>query len=118
MESFGQPPTLHMACPACGHEATYFLVPARAEPRAEARSDPIGQQLRVLREIKGMGQREMARRIGISQSRLWRIEVGKWLPTDAVVTAWTEAAGAPEHTEQLLEALADAVRNRPRGDRR
>lgn len=70
----------------------------------------LGAELRLLRDLKGLGGREMARRIGISQSKLSRIELGAALPSEAEVTAWAEALGAPEETERLLETLTDAVR--------
>lgn len=70
----------------------------------------LGTELRLLRDLKGVGGRELARRIGISQSKLSRIELGAALPSEAEVTAWAAAVGAPEQTQRLLEKLVDATR--------
>jgi transcriptional regulator with XRE-family HTH domain len=70
----------------------------------------LGTELRLLRDLKGVGGRELARRIGISQSKVSRIELGAALPSEAEVTAWAEAVGAPQETGRLLEKLTDAAR--------
>jgi transcriptional regulator with XRE-family HTH domain len=95
-----------LTCPECGHETTYVL--SRLVP-VETGGLPLSRQLRVLRDTKGLGQRELAGRIGMSQSKLSRIELGKQLPTVDEVTAWAEAVGAPENTEQLVATLTEAA---------
>jgi transcriptional regulator with XRE-family HTH domain len=70
----------------------------------------LATELRLLRDVNGITGRELARRIGISQSKVSRIEAGVALPSIAEVTAWTQAVGATAETEALLERLTDAAR--------
>ena len=58
----------------------------------------LATELRLLRDVNGITGRELARRIGISQSKMSRIEAGVALPSIAEVTAWTPASGVrPAH---------------------
>lgn len=70
----------------------------------------LATELRLLRDLNGVTGRELARRIGISQSKVSRIEAGTVLPSTAEVAAWARAAGAADETQRLLEALTDAAR--------
>jgi transcriptional regulator with XRE-family HTH domain len=70
----------------------------------------LATELRLLRDLSGITGRELAGRIGISQSKISRIEAGAALPSIAEVTAWTRAVGAPDDTQRLLETLTDAAR--------
>jgi transcriptional regulator with XRE-family HTH domain len=83
---------------------------AKGSDDAAGMRQRLGTELRLLRDLKGVGGRELARRIGISQSKLSRIELGAALPSEAEVTAWAEAVGAPEQNQRLLERLTDAAR--------
>jgi transcriptional regulator with XRE-family HTH domain len=70
----------------------------------------LAAELRTLRDVNGITGRELARRIGISQSKVSRIEAGSALPSIAEVTAWSRAVGASTETQRLLETLTDAAR--------
>lgn len=70
----------------------------------------LATELRLLRDVNGITGRELGRRIGISQSKVSRIEAGVALPSIAEVTAWAQAVGATGETEALLERLTDAAR--------
>jgi transcriptional regulator with XRE-family HTH domain len=69
----------------------------------------LANELRVLRDLSGVTGRELAKRIGISQSKVSRIEAGTVQPSIAEVTAWARAVGAPDESERLLATLADAA---------
>jgi transcriptional regulator with XRE-family HTH domain len=70
----------------------------------------LAGELRVLRDMSGVSGRELAQRIGISQSKVSRIEVGAAQPSSAEIIAWARAVGAPEEIDRLLAALADVAR--------
>jgi transcriptional regulator with XRE-family HTH domain len=70
----------------------------------------LAAELRLLRDLHGITGRELARNIGISQSKVSRIEAGAALPSIAEVTAWSRALGASSETQRLLETLTDAAR--------
>ena len=53
--------------------------------------------MKLLREIKGMGQREMARALGLNASKLCRIEQGKPCDVDTLVYIH-EKTGIPYDT--------------------
>ena len=71
----------------------------------------LARELRVLRDMSGVSGRDLAKRIGISQSKVSRIEAGTALPSVAEITAWARAVGASEETERLLATLADVARS-------
>jgi transcriptional regulator with XRE-family HTH domain len=64
-------------------------------------------ELHRARDLAGLSGRELAQRIGISQSKVSRIESGAVIPTAAEVTAWAEASGAPSQTRSLLLDLTE-----------
>jgi transcriptional regulator with XRE-family HTH domain len=70
----------------------------------------LAGQLRLQRELIGITGRELAARIGVSQSKVSRIEAGAALPTLPEVTAWAEAVGAPAEIREVLATLAEAAR--------
>lgn len=70
----------------------------------------LATELRMLRDINGITGRELAGKIGISQSKVSRIEAGVVLPSAAQVTAWAKAVGAADKTQALLDRLTDASR--------
>lgn len=70
----------------------------------------LATELRLVRDVNGVTGRELAQRIGISQSKVSRIEAGAVLPSVAEVTAWAQAVGAAARIEALLERLTDATR--------
>jgi transcriptional regulator with XRE-family HTH domain len=68
----------------------------------------LAARLRQLRETAGLSGNALARRMGIVQSRVWKIENARLLPVDKDIWAWAEAAGQGEQTAALLEMLAEA----------
>jgi len=71
----------------------------------------LANELRILRDLSGISGRDLARRIGISQSKVSRIESGTTQPSIAEVTDWTRAVDAGDETERLLDALAEIARS-------
>lgn len=69
----------------------------------------LGAELRRLREQAGLPGRRLAEQIGISQSKISRIESGTALPTIPEVTAWAAAAGAPKEAVGRAVALVNAA---------
>jgi transcriptional regulator with XRE-family HTH domain len=65
-------------------------------------------RLTELREAAGLSGNALARRMGIVQSRVWKIEHGDLLPNEDDITAWAEATGRPEAAGELAEALKAA----------
>ena len=71
----------------------------------------LANELRVLRDLSGVSGRDLAERIGISQSKVSRIEAGIAQPSIAEVTEWTRAVDAADETQRLLDALAEIARS-------
>jgi transcriptional regulator with XRE-family HTH domain len=69
----------------------------------------LATELRRLRDRAGLSGRQLAERVGISQSKVSRIESGLTIPSEPEVTAWGAAVGAPEATVTLLAALTDSL---------
>lgn len=69
----------------------------------------LGVELRRARERGGVSGRELAQRIGISQSKVSRAESGSALLSIPEVAAWAAAAGASPQAADLLAALAEAA---------
>jgi transcriptional regulator with XRE-family HTH domain len=69
----------------------------------------LGAELRRLREQAGMSGRQLAEQIGVSQSKVSRIESGTVLPTIPEVTDWATATSASEGSVNTAMALADAA---------
>lgn len=69
----------------------------------------LGSELRRHREQAGVSGRQLAERIGISQSKVSRIETGAAIPTVPQVKAWAAAVGASSGTAQTLLVLTDAT---------
>jgi len=84
-----------------------MLVGEPQEPRAKQQR--LAAELRRLREIAGVSGRELAQRIGISQSKVSRIESGATTPPAPAVAAWAEAVGASAETRARLAAMTEAV---------
>lgn len=70
----------------------------------------LGAELRRLRDLAGLSGRDLAARIGISQSTLSRIEGGDRAPSLPEVSAWCGAAGADDVIRTHLTQLAEAAR--------
>lgn len=83
-------------------------------PEAEAGAQPgkrqrLGAELRRARELGGLSGRELAQRIGISQSKVSRAESGSTLLSIPQVAAWASASGASPEVADLLSALTEAA---------
>src|ERR1700730_5299985 len=71
------------------------------EPRSQRQR--LGRELRKLRKLAGLNGYELAEQVGISQSKVSRIEAGSAVPTVREAGAWARAVGASD------EVLADLV---------
>lgn len=71
----------------------------------------LAAELRRLRDIAGVSGRELAHRIGISQSKVSRIESGAVVPSLPEVTAWGKELGVSVETQGQLTALVETAYN-------
>jgi transcriptional regulator with XRE-family HTH domain len=69
----------------------------------------LAAELRRMRDRAGMSGRQLAEQIGISQSKVSRIESGLTIPNGPEVAAWAGAVDASETTVALLTALTDSL---------
>jgi transcriptional regulator with XRE-family HTH domain len=69
----------------------------------------LGGELRRLREQAGLSGRDLAGHLGISQSKVSRIESGTALPTVPEVKGWTSATTASDLDSEMLQMLTDAA---------
>ncbi|GAA1613441.1 helix-turn-helix transcriptional regulator [Nonomuraea maheshkhaliensis] len=82
-------------------------------PPPDRRSQPLARQqrlaaeLRRLRDLSGLSGRELAARLGVTQSRVSRIESGAVLPPLPLVTAWAETVDATPESRQMLRELTE-----------
>jgi transcriptional regulator with XRE-family HTH domain len=81
-----------------GHERTGIDGPRR-----------LGKELRQIRDLAGLTGRELAKAMGISQSKVSRIEAGTTVPSLPEVRAWAEAVGAAGEVRELLLGLTEAA---------
>ncbi|MEU9836815.1 helix-turn-helix transcriptional regulator [Streptosporangium sp. NPDC048047] len=79
------------------------------EKGPHARRQRLAAELRRSRELAGMPGRELGQRIGVSQSRISRVESGAALPSLPEVNAWAQAVEASPQTRELLQALTEAA---------
>ena len=69
----------------------------------------LAARLHEIRAAAGLSGNALAHRMGIVQSRVWKIENRKLLPTEADIMAWVQASGAGDAAAtELLELLAGA----------
>lgn len=68
----------------------------------------LAARLTELRAAAGLSGNALAKRMGVVQSRVWKIEHGDLLPTDDDIKAWAEATERASETAGLLELLAGA----------
>lgn len=61
-----------------------------------------------MRAAAGLSGNALAKRMGVVQSRVWKIEHGTLLPTEEDVRAWARETGNEQEAEGLMEALAEA----------
>ena len=69
----------------------------------------LAAELRRLRDIAGVSGRDLAQRIGISQSKVSRIESGTVVPSLPEVTAWGKELGVSVETQGRLTALIESA---------
>lgn len=69
----------------------------------------LATELRRLRDQAGISGRDLAHRVGISQSKVSRIESGTVIPSLPEVTAWGEAVEATTQTREWLTDLTEAA---------
>ena len=65
-------------------------------------------RLTGLREAAGLSENALAKRMGVVQSRVWKIRNGRLLPNEDDITAWAEATGHPEAAGELADMLKAA----------
>jgi transcriptional regulator with XRE-family HTH domain len=65
----------------------------------------LAARLGSLRQQSGLSGNAFAKRMGVVQSRVWKIEHGELLPNEADIRAWAEAAGQPEEVASELTDL-------------
>jgi transcriptional regulator with XRE-family HTH domain len=65
-------------------------------------------RLTALREAAGLSGNALAGRMGVVQSRVWKIEHGTLLPNEDDIAAWAEATGRPEAAGELAQMLKAA----------
>jgi transcriptional regulator with XRE-family HTH domain len=73
--------------------------------------EQLAAELRRLRDLAGVSGRDLAHRIGISQSKVSRIESGAIVPSLPEVTAWGKELGVSVETQGLLTSLTEAAYN-------
>ncbi len=66
---------------------------------------PFGEQVRILRTLKGLSQRELGRIVGISYTVIYQIENSYAQPSEAARAALIEALGITEERVRLLSQL-------------
>ncbi len=78
----------------------------------------LAKELLRVRDLAGLSGREMARRLGISQPKMSRIDRGLSLPSVPLVERWLAEGNANEDTGKRILALAEAAHGetRPWGD--
>lgn len=69
----------------------------------------LASELRHLRDLAGLSGRELANRIGISQSKVSRIEAGRTVPSLPEVEAWARTTAAADDRRAWLVAMTSAV---------
>ena len=69
----------------------------------------LAARLTALRVAAGLSGNALAKRMGIIQSRQWKIEHGELLPTEEDIRAWVRAIGErQEVAAELIDLLAEA----------
>jgi transcriptional regulator with XRE-family HTH domain len=74
-----------------------------------ARRQELGAALRRLRKDAGLSGEDMATALGISQSRVSRMELGQQIAAPGIVDSWARAAQAPSADREKLLGIAEAA---------
>jgi transcriptional regulator with XRE-family HTH domain len=69
----------------------------------------LAAELRRLRDLAGVSGRDLAQRVGISQSKVSRIESGAVVPSLPEVTAWGKELGVSVEAQGRLTELTEAA---------
>jgi transcriptional regulator with XRE-family HTH domain len=69
----------------------------------------LGAELKRLREQAGLSGRQLAEQVGISQSKISRVESGVTVPNTPEVNAWAAAVNAPRSAVEKLLMLTEAA---------
>jgi transcriptional regulator with XRE-family HTH domain len=69
----------------------------------------LGTELRKLRKLAGLNGYQLAEQVGISQSKVSRIEASSAVPTVREAEAWARAVGASDEVLANLVGLAEAA---------
>jgi transcriptional regulator with XRE-family HTH domain len=69
----------------------------------------LGSELRKLRKLAGLNGYQLAEQVGISQSKVSRIEAGSAVPTVQEAEAWARAVGASDEVLANLVGLAETA---------
>lgn len=69
----------------------------------------LGEALRAARANAGLSGEQLAKRLGISQSRISRIELGQQVASVDLVRRWAELTGAPENRRAELAQWAEVA---------
>lgn len=77
------------------------------EPPAKRKR--LGAELRKQRKLAGLSGRSLAARIGVSQAKLSRIELGAAVPSLPEVRAWASTVDASDDTLAHLTALTETA---------
>ncbi|MBH0781267.1 helix-turn-helix domain-containing protein [Nocardia bovistercoris] len=69
----------------------------------------LAAELRGLRDLAGVSGRVLAQRIGVSQSKVSRIENGSTVPSLPEVEAWSRELGLPDDIQRRLTSMTKAA---------
>ena len=83
-----------------------MTIPPSAPSRASRAA--LIARLTGLREAAGLSENALARRMGIVQSRVWKIRNAQVMPNEDDLKAWADATGHPEAAGELAEMLMAA----------
>jgi transcriptional regulator with XRE-family HTH domain len=86
-----------------------MIVATEERDESRARQRRLGGELRGLRDLAGLSGRDLARQLGISQSKVSRIEAGTTLPSLPEVKAWATAVGASVEVREWLIDTTEAA---------
>lgn len=89
-----------------------MTVPPSEPSNVGANRRALVEQLIELRVAAGLSGNALAKRMGIVQSRMSKIQSYDLMPTEGDIEAWAQETGQPERTEELKSMLAEAKRER------
>lgn len=79
-----------------------------AEAQRKAR-EQLGAELARLRSLAGLGQRELASHVGLTQSKTSRIENGRAVPSRDEVSVWLDTVRADAGARATIDALLEST---------